>query len=122
MQRQRAKRRLTAWQKAGLVTRCDNVVIITDSSPKASIDVAAYVAAIALAGAAAFFSIKGMVVLFPGASLVVVVMSFAMERGQACDRRMARPAMAGDGRCCRRSRFVFELGYFSKSGSSLLTM
>jgi hypothetical protein len=28
---------------------------------------------------AAFFSIKGMVVLFPGASLAVVVMAFAME-------------------------------------------
>jgi hypothetical protein len=41
--------------------------------------VAAYAAAIALAGAAAFFSIKGMVVLFPGASLAVVVMAFAME-------------------------------------------
>ena len=33
----------------------------------AAIDIAAYMAAIALAGAAAFFSIKGMVVLFPGA-------------------------------------------------------
>jgi len=78
-QRQRAGRRLKAWQKAGLVTRCGNVVMITDSSPKASIDVAAYVAAIFLAGAAAFFSIKGMVVLFPGASWAVVVMAFAME-------------------------------------------
>src|SRR5216684_1142231 len=78
-QRQRASRRLKVWQKAGLVTRCGNVVMITDSSPKASIDVAAYVAAIFLAGAAAFFSIKGMVVLFPGASLAVVVMAFAME-------------------------------------------
>jgi hypothetical protein len=41
--------------------------------------VAAYIAAIVLAGAAAFFSIKGMVVLFPGASLAVAVMAFAME-------------------------------------------
>jgi hypothetical protein len=70
---------LKAWQKAGLVTLCGNVVMIADSSPEASIDVAAYVAAIFLAGAAAFFSIKGMVVLFPGAPWAVVVMAFAME-------------------------------------------
>jgi hypothetical protein len=38
----------------------------------AAIDVAAYTAAIVLAGAAAFFSIKGMVVLFPGAPMPVV--------------------------------------------------
>jgi hypothetical protein len=37
-------------------------------------DVTAYVAAIALAGAAAWFSIRGMVVLFPGAPLTVVGM------------------------------------------------
>jgi hypothetical protein len=53
--------------------------MIADSSPKASIDVAAYVAATFLAGAAAFFSIKATVVLFAGASLAVVVMAFAME-------------------------------------------
>jgi MarR family len=75
--RQRASRRLKAWQKAGLVTRCGNVVMMADGSPKAGIDLAAYVAAIFLAGAAAFFSIQGMVVLFPGASLAVVVMAFA---------------------------------------------
>ncbi len=45
----------------------------------AGIDVAAYTAAIVLAGAAAFFSIKGMVVLFPGAPLAVVGMTVAME-------------------------------------------
>jgi hypothetical protein len=94
-QRQRASQRLKAWQKA--VTRRGNVMTVADSAPKASIDVAAYIAAIVLAGAAGFFSIKGMVVLFPGASLAVVVMAFAMGRGQARDRRMARPAMARDG-------------------------
>jgi hypothetical protein len=36
-------------------------------------------AAVALAGAAAFFSIKGMVVLFPGASVAVIAMSTTME-------------------------------------------
>jgi hypothetical protein len=42
-------------------------------------DVMAYTAAIALAGAAAWFSIRGMVVLFPGAPLSVVGMAIAME-------------------------------------------
>ena len=45
----------------------------------AGIDVAAYAAAIALAGAAAWFSIHGMVVLFPGASQAVVGMAVTME-------------------------------------------
>jgi len=39
----------------------------------------AYIAAIALAGAAAFFSVKGMVTLFPGAPMSVVAMACAME-------------------------------------------
>jgi hypothetical protein len=43
------------------------------------VDVAAYTAAIALAGAAAWFSIRGMVVLFPGAPMSVVAMAVAME-------------------------------------------
>jgi hypothetical protein len=68
-----------AWPKAGLVTRRGNVIAVADGAPKASIDVDPYVAAIVLAGVAAFFSIKGMVVQFPGASLAVVVMAFAME-------------------------------------------
>jgi hypothetical protein len=42
-------------------------------------DVTAYVAAFALAGAAAWFSIRGMVVLFPGAPMSVVGMAIAME-------------------------------------------
>src|SRR5712671_7262660 len=44
-----------------------------------AIDVAAYGAAIALAGAAAFFSVKGMVTLFPGAPLAIVGMAATME-------------------------------------------
>src|SRR6266853_60269 len=56
-QRQRASRRLKAWQKAGLVTRRGNAITVADKAPKSSIDVAEYVAAIFLAGAAAFFSI-----------------------------------------------------------------
>jgi hypothetical protein len=42
-------------------------------------DVAAYTAAIALAGAAAWFSISGMVVLFPGSPMSVIAMAVAME-------------------------------------------
>ncbi len=42
-------------------------------------DVAAYIAAVALAGAAAWFSIRGMVVIFPGAPLSVIGMACAME-------------------------------------------
>jgi hypothetical protein len=44
-----------------------------------AVDVTAYVAAVALAGAAAWFSIRGMVVLFPGAPISVVGMAAAME-------------------------------------------
>jgi hypothetical protein len=44
-----------------------------------AVDIAAYTAAIALAGAAAFFSVKGMVVLFPGSPVPVIAMSVAME-------------------------------------------
>jgi hypothetical protein len=39
----------------------------------------AYVVAIALAGIAAYFSIRGMIVLFPGAPAAIVVMGVAME-------------------------------------------
>jgi hypothetical protein len=44
-----------------------------------AIDITAYVVAVALAGAAAFFSIRGMVVIFPGSPVPVVVMAIAME-------------------------------------------
>jgi hypothetical protein len=42
-------------------------------------DLAAYTAAVALAGAAAWFSIRGMVVLFPGSPNSVIAMAVAME-------------------------------------------
>jgi uncharacterized coiled-coil protein SlyX len=42
-------------------------------------DFAAYTAAVALAGAAAWFSIRGMVVLFPGSPNSVIAMAIAME-------------------------------------------
>src|SRR6266404_3084072 len=43
----------------------------------AAIDVIAYIAAIALAGAAAWFSVRGMVVLFPGSPNSVIAMEAA---------------------------------------------
>jgi hypothetical protein len=43
------------------------------------VDVAAYLAAVALAGVAALFSIRGMAVLFPGAPSSVVAMAVTME-------------------------------------------
>jgi hypothetical protein len=43
------------------------------------VDFLAYTAAIALAGAAAWFSIRGMAVLFPGSPMSVVVLAVAME-------------------------------------------
>jgi hypothetical protein len=44
-----------------------------------AIDFAAYTIAVALAGAAAYFSIRGMTVLFPGAPTAIVGMAVAME-------------------------------------------
>ena len=107
--RQRAGRRLKAWTKEGLVTRHRNIITVADVSvtlPKAEpvtrsvrvtrvpppeplwkgpvtraagLDAAAYLAAVGLAAVAAWFSIRGMVVLFPGAPLSVVAMTVAME-------------------------------------------
>ena len=102
-QRQRTGRRLKAWTKAGLVSRRGNIITVADVSvtppkagpvarpvrvtqgraalvtPSAGLDVAAYLAAVGLAAVAAWFSIRGMVVLFPGAPLSVVAMAVAME-------------------------------------------
>jgi hypothetical protein len=44
-----------------------------------AIDIAAYFSAVTLAACAAWFSIKGIVVLFPGAPVAVVAMAIAME-------------------------------------------
>lgn len=53
--------------------------VTRDVTPAAGVDVAAYAAAVTLAGVAAVFSIRGMVVLFPGAPSTVVAMAVAME-------------------------------------------
>jgi hypothetical protein len=47
--------------------------------PTSAIDVAAYLVAVGLAGSAAYFSITGMVVLFPAAGFAIVVMAAVME-------------------------------------------
>ena len=44
-----------------------------------AIDVVAYLAAIGLASVAAWFSIRGMTVLFPGAPMAIVIMGMTME-------------------------------------------
>jgi hypothetical protein len=61
----------------------------------AGIDLAAYAATVALAGAAAWFSVRGMTVLFPGAPLSVTVMAVAME-GSKLVTALACPSLAGD--------------------------
>jgi hypothetical protein len=54
-----------------------------DTTPSAAsltlLDAVAYLVAVALAGSAAYFSITGMVVLFPAAGLAIVVMAGVME-------------------------------------------
>jgi hypothetical protein len=71
---------------APTVTQSDRVEGVTpprETRPRrrhdAAVDVAAYVVAVGLAGAAAFFSIRGMVVIFPGSPVPVVIMAIAME-------------------------------------------
>ncbi len=49
------------------------------AAPASGSDVLAYIAAVALAGAAAWFSVRGMVVLFPGSPVSVICMASAME-------------------------------------------
>ena len=66
------------------VTEPVTVPIVTisarrDGQKSQAVDIAAYTVAVGLAGAAAWFSIKGMVVLFPGAPMSVVGMAIAME-------------------------------------------
>src|SRR5258708_33658328 len=56
-----------------------DIAPVTAPRNGSTIDFAAYTAAIALAGAAAWFSIRGMVVLFPGAPLAIVGMAATME-------------------------------------------
>jgi hypothetical protein len=45
-------------------------------------DIAAYAVAVTLSGATAFFSIKGMLTLFPDMVMAVTALSIAMEAGK----------------------------------------
>jgi MarR family len=56
--------------------------VVTPPVTQSIIDVLAYTTAIGLAGVAAYFSIRGMTVLFPGAPTAIVVMGIAMEGGK----------------------------------------
>jgi hypothetical protein len=62
-----------------------------------SLTFTAHVAAIALAGAAAWFSIRRMVVLFPGAPMLVVGMAIAMEGPSSCQEDGQQDTLALDG-------------------------
>jgi hypothetical protein len=65
---------------APIVTESSVTVLSRQSSEnQKAIDIVAYLAAFGLAGCAAFFSIKGMVVLFPGAPTAVMAMTISME-------------------------------------------
>jgi hypothetical protein len=59
----------------------DAVTLLTEPASALS-DVFALVAAVALAGVAAFFSITGMVEVFPGAPAAVMVLTGSMEAGK----------------------------------------
>jgi hypothetical protein len=68
--------RVTATPK--IAKQAEAVTAIPRHAGKA-VDVPAYIAAIGLASVAALFSIRGMVVLFPGSPMSVVGMAVAME-------------------------------------------
>jgi hypothetical protein len=73
--RRNRERALSLCSTTGARYRCTCVRLASG----AAVDVAAYGAAVALAGAAAFFSIKGVVVIFPGSPVPVIGMAVAME-------------------------------------------
>ncbi len=75
------QRRFKQRRKAGnAVTKPPVTPVTPVAHPnRHAVDMMAYVAAIALAGAAAWFSIRGMAVLFPGSPLSVIGMAIAME-------------------------------------------
>jgi hypothetical protein len=78
--RRRQRKRVTPTVTPALAVTMPHVTPVTVAQPTGqTVDVAAYVAAIALAGAAAWFSIRGMVVLFPGAPLAIIAMAVTME-------------------------------------------
>jgi hypothetical protein len=82
--RYRANKKGKQTRGKGAVTPPADIESVTPSAaittPATSrADVTPYIAALALAGSAAWFSVRGMTVLFPGAPLSVIAMSVAME-------------------------------------------
>jgi hypothetical protein len=64
------------------------------SAQRAAVDVAAYAVAVVLAGAA-FFSVKGLVVIFPGSPVPVVIMQSPFTAGWLA-RRIALMVLCCD--------------------------
>jgi hypothetical protein len=91
---------VTTAEHAAVTPVTHNAVTV---SATAGIDVAAYTAAIALAGAAAWFSIRGMVVLFPGAPLSVIAMA-SILRAVSHGLRCGDDGQGQDDRVCARPR------------------
>jgi hypothetical protein len=86
--RARNKRKMKTTVTAVPAVPVTPVTTVTPEKPSAikpnvtvghGADRLAYLAAVALAGAAAWFSVRGMVVLFPGSPVSVIVMTAAME-------------------------------------------
>jgi hypothetical protein len=73
------RRRVTAAVTAPVTVPTVTVSARQSGQKSQAVDIAAYTVAVGLAGAAAWFSIKGMVVLFPGAPLAVVGITTMME-------------------------------------------
>jgi hypothetical protein len=107
--RMRARRRLKAWEKAGLIHRNAEAIIattsvtstVTDVTPTVAavsvtlmpatavtrrsmmpVNLAAFIAALALACVSAAFSIDGVTAIFAGAFWPVITMGAALEAGK----------------------------------------
>ncbi|MGA7805122.1 hypothetical protein [Bradyrhizobium sp.] len=95
--RMRAGRRLRAWQKAGLIRRnAEEIVVTAPVTPTVTevmgvtvarrsmtpVKLAAFVVALALACVSAAFSIDGLTAIFAGAFWPVITMGAALEAGK----------------------------------------
>ncbi len=84
-------------------------------------DIAAYGAAIGLATVAAWFSIKGMVVLFPGAPLAVVGMAVAMEISKLVTAGWLARRWRATAWCWRFALMAFVLGLAVINGAGVFS-
>jgi hypothetical protein len=98
-------------EKAAPSQTLTDVTPTTVTVPSVTVgDSLAYAAAIALAGCAAWFSIKGMVVLFPGAPLAVVAMAIAMETAKLVTAGWLASRWRATPRVWRLALMAFVLG------------